>query len=100
MDATHNDRMDKMVTVRIWGELRREGTPGTPPIKVQLDIKVREKEANEHAGTIKRIPLEVALSPKSAKVVEDGNDYILQFIFDGEPVEEKKRVHGGKLNAR
>ncbi len=91
--------MDKVVTEHIWGELLREGMPG-PPINVQLDITVKEKQLDDRTAPTIRILQKVALSPMSGKVVEDGNDYILRYTFDGKQVEEKMRVQGGKLYAR
>jgi hypothetical protein len=90
--------MDKIVTEHIWGELLREGTPGAHPIKVQLDITVKEKHLDDRTAPI-GILQKVSLSPKSG-VVEDGDDYILRYTFDGKQAEEKMRVQGGKLYAR
>jgi len=86
--------MDKIVREQIRGELLREGKP---PINVKLDITAMEKQADQKTTPIKRIPQKVDFS--SGTVVEDG-DCILRFTFDGQQVEEKKRVQGGKLYAR
>jgi hypothetical protein len=83
-----------MVNERIWGELQREGHP---PINVKLDIRVREFTPDQSTTPEKRILQELSLSPMSGMVIEDGNDYVLRYSFEGKKMEEKKRVQNGKL---
>ena len=91
--------MDSLVIEQIWGELLREGTPDVPPIHVRLDIRVREVQPHESTTPVKRILQAVSLSQMSGMVVEDGDDYILRYTFDGQQTEEKQRARRGKLYA-
>ena len=87
--------MDKIVSEQISGELLREGIS---PVRVLLNVKVKEIQPDESTTPIKRILVSVALSPMSGIVIEDGV-YPLRFSFDGQQTETTYRVQGGKLYA-
>ena len=89
------DLMDKIVSEHISGQLLREGKS----IYVRLKIEVKEYTPDESPVPIKRLLETVALSPMSGIMVEDGDDYILRYTFEGKQTEKSYRVQGGKLYA-
>ena len=87
--------MDKIVSEHISGQLLRQGKS----IYVRLKIEVKEYTPDESPVPIKRLLETVALSPMSGIMVDDGDDYILRYTFEGKQTEKSYRVQGGKLYA-